>query len=274
MKPAPFDYIRPRDVTEALNALAGQGSVKLIAGAQSLGPMLNLRLVRVGLLVDVARIEELRVVEDLGDRWRIGASVTHARLEDAHGKLDGLNPITRVAGGIAYRAIRNKGTMGGSLAHADPAADWPLVLAAAGATVHVRGKDRRRVVPADMFLRGAFTVDLVADELIEYIEVPKLTSSARFGYYKFCRKTGEFPEASAAVVFDPDRQVARVFVGALDGPPRSLPALAASVARKGSTGIVENDIAAALAAAAPHIEPLRRRMHAACIGRAVKEALQ
>ena len=69
-------------------------------------------------------------------------------------------------------------------------------------------------------------------------------------------------------------QVARVFVGALDGPPRSLPALAASVARKGRTGIVENDIAAALAAAAPHIEPLRRRMHAACIGRAVKEALQ
>lgn len=190
MKPAPFDYIRPRDVTEALNALAGQGSVKLIAGAQSLGPMLNLRLVRVGLLVDVARIEELRVVEDLGDRWRIGASVTHARLEDAHGKLDGLNPITRVAGGIAYRAIRNKGTMGGSLAHADPAADWPLVLAAAGATVHVRGKDRRRVVPADMFLRGAFTVDLVADELIEYIEVPKLTSSARFRLLQVLPKDG------------------------------------------------------------------------------------
>ena len=124
MKAAAFEYARPRDVGEAIALLSqAKGSGKLLAGGQSLGPMLNLRLARPGLLVDISRLEELRAIEDAGDALRIGAGVTHSAIEDANGSLAGGAMLVEVAGGIAYRAVRNRGTIGGSLAHADPAAD-------------------------------------------------------------------------------------------------------------------------------------------------------
>ncbi len=147
MKPAAFDYLRPRDLGEALVALrSGAGEAKPIAGGQSLGPMLNLRLARPKLLVDVSRIRgTAEQVVDEGDGWRIGAAVTHAELEDR--PLAGCEPLARVARLIAYRAVRNRGTVGGSLAHADPAADWPLVFATLDAQVRVAGPSGTREVP-------------------------------------------------------------------------------------------------------------------------------
>src|SRR5207248_4713636 len=116
MKAAQFEYARAGDVNEALRLLGqNSGRARLIAGAQSLGPMLNLRLARLHLLIDIARIEALRRIEDLGSKWRIGAAVTHAQLEDR--PLDGAGMLSEVAASIAYRAIRNRGTTGGSLAH-------------------------------------------------------------------------------------------------------------------------------------------------------------
>ena len=123
MKAASFDYVAPRDVAEAVAALASEGA-RPISGGQSLGAMLNLRLVRPRLLVDISRIDALRGVEDRGDSLWIGACVTHAEIEDARGSLPRSGMLRAVAGGVAYRAIRNRGTIGGSLAHADPAADW------------------------------------------------------------------------------------------------------------------------------------------------------
>src|SRR3954469_15959430 len=132
MKAAAFDYLKPQDVIGAIKALAGSaGDAKALAGGQSLGPMLNLRLARPKLLVDVGRIESLREIRDEGDAWLVGAGVTHAELEDR--PLAGCEPLAAVARTIAYRAIRTRGTVGGSLAHADPAADWPLALCALGA---------------------------------------------------------------------------------------------------------------------------------------------
>ena len=133
---------------------------------------------------------------DEGDAWRIGAAVTHAELEDR--PLAGCEPLARVARLIAYRAVRNRGTIGGSLAHADPAADWPLVFATLDAQVRVAGPSGTREVKADAFMSAAFTTQLADDEIVESIRVPKLGAGARCGYYKFCRKTGEFPEAAAA----------------------------------------------------------------------------
>jgi carbon-monoxide dehydrogenase medium subunit len=141
MKPAAFDYIRPKTLGEAAAALAANNFAKLLAGGQSLGPMLNLRLIRPGLLIDISQIEEIQQVEETATTWRIGAGVTHAQLEDA--KLPGAELLSTVAGDIAYRSIRNRGTIGGSLAHADPAGDWPLALAALDARVTVRGSDGR-----------------------------------------------------------------------------------------------------------------------------------
>lgn len=275
MKAAAFDYMRARDVAEACAALAqGNGKAKLLAGGQSLGPMLNLRLARPKLLIDVSRIQALAGIEDKADAWHIGAGVTHSRLEDAAGKLGGGAMLAHVAGGIAYRAVRNRGTIGGSLAHADPAADWPLALAALDAAVVIRGRAGSRRVAADQFMKSAFTTELAADEIVEAIIVPKLSAGARWGYHKFCRKTGEFPEASAACVLDPERRLARIYVGALTGAPQPLAGLARAAAERGLAACTREAIHEAVAAAAPQLDAIDRRMHAGVVARALQKTFQ
>jgi len=273
VKSAIFDYERPRDLAEATRMLAAaNGAAKALAGGQSLGPMLNLRLARPGLLVDISRLDELKTVTDGGDHWRIGAGVTHARLEDSAGKLPGGEMIVSVAGGIAYRGVRNRGTMGGSLAHADPAADWPLALSALGATVEVKGPRGTRNIAADRLMAGPFTTALDDAELITAVAVPKLSGATRWGYYKFCRKPGEFPDASAACVFDPRRGAARVYIGALDGPPVLLGALAAQIAAR--PALPDNAaLDAAIAGSAPALDAVDRRLFVAVLGRALGQAL-
>jgi carbon-monoxide dehydrogenase medium subunit len=268
VKAAAFDYVRPRDLAEAVSALRGAPGAKLLAGGQSLGPMLNLRLARPRLLVDIARLEALRRIDDDGAGWRIGGAVTHAQIEDAPA-LRG-SPLAVVAAGIAYRAVRNRGTIGGSLAHADPAADWPLALAALDATVLLRGPGGERRVPADGFMQAAFTTALADDEIVAAVLVPKPSPAARFGYFKFCRKTGEFPEASAAVLLDPERRLARLFVGALAGAPQPLAGLAHALAETGAVPTQET-IAAAIATAVPQLDPVDRRMHVGVLTRAVRQ---
>jgi carbon-monoxide dehydrogenase medium subunit len=269
VKPAAFDYLRPRDLGEALVALrSGSGEAKPIAGGQSLGPMLNLRLARPKLLVDVSKIEELKSIADEGDAWRIGAAVTHAELEDR--PLAGCEPLARVARVIAYRAVRNRGTVGGSLAHADPAADWPLVFATLDAQVRVVGPSGKREIRADTFMSAAFTTQLADDEIIESIRVPKLSAGARWGYYKFCRKTGEFPEASAALLLDPQRRVARLFAGALERAPQPLDTVARALAEHGTASA--DMIGAALARVASVLGPAARRLRATAVKRAIAQS--
>jgi aerobic carbon-monoxide dehydrogenase medium subunit len=272
MKAARFDYLRPGDVGEALAALAkAEGGGKLLAGGQSLGPMLNLRLARPSLLVDVSRLESLARVDDIGSAFRIGAGVTHSRIEDMRGRLAGGEMLCKVAAGIAYRAIRNRGTIGGSVAHADPAADWPLALAALGATVNIRAPGGVRSVPVEQFVLGAFSTALRDTEIIESIDVPKLSRAGRYGYYKFCRKTGEFAEASAAAVFDPEKQSARVYLGAVRPAPVALAALAARVAREGQSAVSGEAVARAIAEVASDLDPVERRMAASVTTRALQQ---
>jgi carbon-monoxide dehydrogenase medium subunit len=269
MKAAVFDYTRPKDLGDALKALASMpGEAKPIAGGQSLGPMLNLRLARPKLLVDVSRIEQLKAITDEKDAWRIGASVTHAQLEDR--PLAGCEPLAKVARVVAYRAVRNRGTVGGSLAHADPAADWPLVLATLDAVVRVAGPSGTREVKADAFMTAAFTTSLADDEIVESVRVPKLGAGARWGYYKFCRKTGEFPEAAAALLLDPERRVARLFAGALDRAPQPLEAVARAVAQEGTASA--DMIFAALARVAPGLGPAARKLRATAVQRAILQS--
>jgi carbon-monoxide dehydrogenase medium subunit len=267
VKAAAFDYLRPRDVGEALAALR-TADAKAIAGGQSLGPMLNLRLARPKLLVDVSRIPALKQIEDEGDAWRIGAAVTHAELEDR--PLAGCEPLAKVARVVAYRAVRNRGTVGGSLAHADPAADWPLVCATLGATVRVIGASGKREVEADAFMTAAFTTQLGDDEIVESIRVPKLGAGARWGYYKFCRKTGEFPQAAAALLLDPQRRIARLFAGALDRPPQPLDTVSQALAEHG--GASADMVNAALARVAPGLGPAARKLRATAVQRAIAHA--
>lgn len=274
MKAARFDYLRPRNVDEAVDALAASEGAKLFAGGQSLGPMLNLRLARPDVLVDISRLPELKRIEETPTLWRIGAGVTHADLEDI-GPLGGAELIGEVAAGIAYRSVRNRGTVGGSLAHADPAGDWPLALAALDATINVRGtKGRTRRVPASEFIVAAFVTVLQQDEIVESIEVAKRAPTVRRGYFKFCRKTGEFPESSAAVVVDPQPDRSRIFVGALSGAPQPLPQLAEALSREGMSAATEQAVTAALTAAALDLDTIDLRMHAASVQHAIRRAFQ
>src|SRR5882672_2373561 len=156
MKPAPFGYDRPRDLQAALAVLGeAEGSTKIIAGGQSLGPMLNLRLVEPELIVDITGLSELKQAERSGDELVIGACITHGDIEDGRIPDVTRGAMQRVAGAIAYRAVRNRGTIGGSLSHADPAADWVSALSALGARVTLRSLSGVRQLGIEQFITGA-----------------------------------------------------------------------------------------------------------------------
>src|SRR6202008_4617710 len=155
------------------------------------------------MLVDIGRIPELAAVGEEKDAVIIGATVTHAAIED--GRV--LDPtggfLVQVARGIAYRAVRTRGTIGGSLAHADPAADWLSCLTALGAEVLVAGAGSNRSIAVSALMRGAMETERAHDELITGVRIPRFSASARFGFHKICRKAGEFADAIGMVAHDP-----------------------------------------------------------------------
>ena len=224
MKPVSFGYERPQTLKDAHSILQERnGESKILSGGQSLGPMLNLRLVQPKTLIDVSNLPDLVHAEDRSRSVIIGACVTHANIEDrlVPDPSQGMMPC--LASGIAYRAVRNRGTIGGSLCHADPAADWISILTALDAKITISGHRGRRVVPISSFVKTVFDVDLATDELLESIEIPRLSDKARWGYYKFCRKTGEFAEAIGVVVIDPCSDICRFVIGATSGAPYIVP---------------------------------------------------
>jgi aerobic carbon-monoxide dehydrogenase medium subunit len=220
MKAASFAYARPADLNAALALMAKtDGITKIIAGGQSLGPMLNLRLVEPDLIVDISGLSDLKQAERSGDELVIGACITHGDIEDGRIPDVTRGAMQRVAGTIAYRAVRNRGTIGGSLSHADPAADWVSALAALGAKVTLRSLAGIRDLALEEFVTGALESALQPGEVVEAVRVPVMPPSARWGYVKACRKTGDFAHAIAAVLIDPERATARAVIGALDAAP-------------------------------------------------------
>ncbi|KRR21258.1 FAD binding domain-containing protein [Bradyrhizobium retamae] len=276
MKPAPFGYERPRDLQAALAVLAeADASVKIIAGGQSLGPMLNLRLVEPELLIDIAGLAELKQVERQGDELVLGACVTHADIEDGR-----IPDVTRgamqgVAGNIAYRAVRNRGTIGGSLSHADPAADWVSALSALGAKLTLRSLAGSRIVAMEDFIVGALESALRAGEIVKTVHVPAMPASAHWGYVKSCRKTGEFAHAIGAVMIDPSAATARIVIGAIDSAP-----IVMTDAAELFGGRVAGDykdrfdsrVAEAILARAGVSDAAHRHIHVNVLKRAVREA--
>jgi carbon-monoxide dehydrogenase medium subunit len=206
MKPVVFDYARPASLAEAVAILSAQPNAKVLAGGQTLGPMLNLRLAQPALLVDIARVAELAAVGQDADGVTIGATVTHAAIEDGRLPDPTGGFLARVARGIAYRAVRTRGTLGGSLAHADPAADWLTCLTALGAGVIIAGGAGTRSMQLSHFVRAAMETELAPDELLTAVRVPRFSRAARFGFHKICRKTGEFAQAIGVAVLDPERR--------------------------------------------------------------------
>src|SRR5271169_1652144 len=263
MKAPAFDYVRPQSLSEAVGLLtAGGNEARVIAGGQSLLAMMNLRIAAPRLLIDIARLPELSAVAEDDDSVSLGAGVTHAAIEDARQPDPSRGLMARVAAGLAYRAIRNRGTIGGSLALSDPAAEWPAVLGALGAEAVLCGPAGRRSLKCTEFTTGIFETKLAEDEIVESIRVPKLSTDASWGYLKLCRKSGEFANALAVAVADPARGHYRIVLGAANGAPLLLGAAAQVLANNpGDREAMGSTIAADLDHAADrHFDSFQRNL--------------
>jgi carbon-monoxide dehydrogenase medium subunit len=275
MKAAPFDYIRARNLAEASASLASHGATTAaIAGGQSLIPMLNLRVALPDLLVDIGGLQELKELSATASNVRIGALVTHAAIED--GKLPeafgGL--MRKVASTISYRSVRNHGTIGGSVALADPAADWPGCLLALGAVVQTSGLNGGRSQALGEFVRGQFSTSLAPGEIIVGFDVPRPEAPLRWGFCKVARKSGAFADSIAFVVERGRGGPVSVVLAAAADRPCMLPTVAHQIEVKESS---EEALRAAIAQDVTKCvggdDAYLMRLHASTVLRAVREAL-
>ena len=218
MKPAPCDYVRAESVREAHAVLAAEGDEAcVLAGGQSLIPMLSMRLARPKVVVDIMRVPALAAVDDSGQTMRIGAAVRQAELL-RRADLGDKQPLLRLAlPWVGHAQTRSRGTLCGSAAHADPSAEIPLVLVALEGVVELSTRWRRRRVPAEAFFTGMMTTARRPDELIEAIVVPCRRPQTGYAFRKFGRRHGDFAIVACAALASP--RGARLAVGGVADRP-------------------------------------------------------
>jgi carbon-monoxide dehydrogenase medium subunit len=256
MKLPPFEYACPTTLSEAIALLASHGGdAKPLAGGQSLVPMMAFRVASPSLLVDLRRLNELRQIKIADDGVTLGAMVRwrdildDARLRTAHPLL------VAAVEHVAHYQIRNRGTVGGSLAHADPAAELPGIVVTCEAKIAVVGKSGARVIDAANFFQGPLMTALRPDEIVTEIRFPAWPAKRRFGFQEFARRRGDFALAAAALFYDEDGGKARnAHVGAVGVADRPLRLTAVEQVLNGNK-IDEVVIAKAEAAAAAAVDP-------------------
>jgi aerobic carbon-monoxide dehydrogenase medium subunit len=257
MKLPKFDYASPATVHEAVALLAaGNGTAKLLAGGQSLVPILAFRLAAPSMLVDIGRIAGLDTIEIDDAGIHIGARVRWCDIE-ADARLAAAHPLLAAAiTHVAHYSIRKRGTVGGSLAHADPAAEMPGIAVACDAEIMVVGPSGSRSVPAASFFLGPLTTVLAPDELITQIRLPRWPPTRRWGFQEFCRRRGDFALAGVAAFYDADTagHATNTHIGVIgvnDRPQR----LAAAEAVLDGRAVDADTIMATAAMAAQVIDP-------------------
>lgn len=223
MKPAPFDYVVATSVEHAIALVAADEDAKFIAGGQSLIPLLNLRFASPSLLVDITRIDELKGARKVDGRLVVGALTRHVDLEKDPLIREAVPLLSAAAGWVAHPQIRNRGTIGGSVAHSDAAAELPAVLLATGATVIARSAEGERRIASVDFFGSHFTNTLEEGELLVAIEFPIADERTRWGFEEFARRKGDYAIGGAAVSVQLDEQgncasVGAGLVSAGDGP--------------------------------------------------------
>ena len=218
MKPAAFDYVRARTTQEALEALArgGEGA-RVLAGGQSLMAVLNMRLAQPQLLVDISRTEELNTVRVEQGHLVVGAAATQGSVEWRPSLADEVPLLAQAFPYISHFQIRNRGTVCGSIAHADPSAELPLVLLALGGEVVLRSSRRRRVLPAARFFQGMLMTAREPDELVEAVRFPLRRAGARYGFTEFSARHGDFALVACAAIVTDDA-IALAVGGVADRP--------------------------------------------------------
>jgi CO/xanthine dehydrogenase FAD-binding subunit len=219
VKPLPFEYAAPASVEEALPLLGEAGTV--LAGGQSLVPMLNLRLARPELVVDINGVAELDFITAEGGALRIGAMTRQAALERSRVVRECWPLLHKAVRFVGHAQIRSRGTVGGSVAHADPAAELPTALIALGARVHLRSAAGARAVDASEFFLGPLYTVREADELLVELEVPEQPDGAGSGFAEHARTHGDFATAGAAAVIAPDGYAGVALLGAGPAPARA-----------------------------------------------------
>jgi len=281
MKLPPFDYACPTTLSEAIALLAsGAGEAKALAGGQSLVPMLAFRLAQPTLLVDLRKLADLRGIRISEAGEALGAMVRWRDVEDDE-RLDRAHPLLKAAiAQVAHYQIRNRGTIGGSLAHADPAAEMPGIAVTCDAEIAVVGKAGARVIKAADFFQGALTTALTSDEIIVEVRLPPWPAGRRWGFQEFARRRGDFAMAAAAVFYDEDAsgKARNAHVGAIgvgDHPRRLAPAEDVVNGQSVDEATIARAEAAASAAVDPqddiHASAAYRR---ALIGTMVERALK
>jgi aerobic carbon-monoxide dehydrogenase medium subunit len=246
MRPAEFEYHRPTSLDEAISLLGEIEDSRALAGGHSLLPMMKLRLATPAALVDIGRIEGLDGISGNGD-LTIGALATHAAVAGSQVAIGIAPVIPETAGHIGDRQVRSCGTIGGSVAHADPGADYPTVLKALGATITVTGKGGEREIPADDFFRGIFETALEPGELVTSVTIPATASETGAAYLKHAHPASRYAVAGVAAVVsveDGSCTSARVTVGGVTSPPAHATAAAESLVGGAGT---EDAISAAAA---------------------------
>jgi CO/xanthine dehydrogenase FAD-binding subunit len=222
VKPAPFAYEPAASLDDAL-ALLTRPDARALAGGQSLVPMLNFRLARPSLLVDLNPARELAALRTTADgALRIGAMTRQAALLRSRAVADGWPLLVQAVGHVGHAATRSRGTVGGSVAHADPKAELPVALTALGARFHVRSRERgARVLGAAELFAGPYTTALRDDELLVEIEVPAAPAATRMAFVEHARTHGDFAVAGVAVALAPGQYAAIALLGAAAVPVRA-----------------------------------------------------
>lgn len=282
MKLPPFEYACPTTLPEAVQLLASRDEAKPLAGGQSLVPMLAFRLAQPTLLVDLRKLADLRGIKITANGVTLGAMTRWRDIED-DARLSVAHPLLKAAiAHVAHYQIRNRGTVGGSIAHADPAAEMLGIALTCEAEMAVVGKSGARMIKAPDFFTGALTTALAADEIIVEVRLPPWPKARRWGFQEFARRRGDFAIAGAAVFYDADvhgraRNAHVGVIGVADRPLR-LPSVEALL--DGQT-MDEATIAQAEAAAAAAIDPpqdihasapYRRALAGTMVERALKQA--
>ena len=283
MKLPPFDYACPTTLPEAVQLLAsGDGDAKALAGGQSLMPMLAFRLAHPTLLVDLRKLADLRGIRISDKGVTLGAMVRWRDIED-DARLEAAHPLLKAAiAHVAHYQIRNRGTVGGSIAHADPAAEMPGIAMTCDAEIAVVGKSGTHVFQAADFFQGALTTALEPDQIIVEVRLPFWPNGRRWGFQEFARRRGDFAMAAAAVFYDQDARgrAVNAHVGVIGVADRPLRLAGVEDVLNGQQ-IDEATIAKAEAAASAAVDPpddihasaaYRRALVGTMVERALKNA--
>jgi carbon-monoxide dehydrogenase medium subunit len=283
VKPAAFEYRNPSDEGEVFDLLAKYGSdAKVLAGGQSLIPLMNFRLVRPGLVVDINGVSSLKGVNLSDSTLRLGALTRHVELETRSDIAQAAPLLAMIAPYIGHPQIRTRGTLGGSLSHADPSAELPAAMVALDATILLKGNSGEREVPAEEFFKFHLTADLAVDELVVGVEMPVAGSNQGFGFKEVSARFGDFATVGAVAVLSvgADGKVERSRVVCMAVGPKPVRVRAAEAVLNGKpiSAVILSELTDAVAEAVDPIADLKasasykRRTAATLARRAVEMA--